>query len=196
MFFVEGATRADYNPIRYPISSLSIGDMGWMQMTNFIVTGLLLLAFALGLKRALQFSVAKSKGVLLIGLVGMGLIGAGICSSDPIYGYPPNKPLVLAQFTLHGHLHDFFSMFVFVCLPWACFIFRRRFIQNGDKGWASYSGFTGFAMPLAFVITAIGFKQVAWFADYAGAFQRLTLIIGFTWIALLGIRIMKAPLQE
>jgi hypothetical protein len=31
---VEGATRAHYNPLRHPISSLELGDSGWMQPCN------------------------------------------------------------------------------------------------------------------------------------------------------------------
>ena len=47
VFLIEGATRADYNPLRYPVSSLSIGDLGWIQATNFLMVGLLLFAFAI-----------------------------------------------------------------------------------------------------------------------------------------------------
>ena len=53
-FLIEGATRADYSPLRHPVSSLALGDAGWMQVVNFIVTGLLMLAYAVGLRRALR----------------------------------------------------------------------------------------------------------------------------------------------
>src|ERR1700685_1414561 len=75
-FIIEGDTRANYNPLRYPISSLSIGDLGWIQITNFIITGLLLVGFAFGLRSVVHASLGKSKAALLIGLVGIGLIGA------------------------------------------------------------------------------------------------------------------------
>src|SRR5262245_18564948 len=42
-FLIEGATRADYNPFRHPVSSLSIGELGWMQAANFIISGSLIL---------------------------------------------------------------------------------------------------------------------------------------------------------
>ena len=42
---IEGATRPDYNSLLYPLSSLSIGDMGWIQISNFIITGILLVIF-------------------------------------------------------------------------------------------------------------------------------------------------------
>jgi hypothetical protein len=49
-FLIEGATRADYDPLRHPVSSLALGESGWMQVANFIVAGLLMLAFACGLR--------------------------------------------------------------------------------------------------------------------------------------------------
>ncbi len=54
MFFIEGATRADYDPLRHPVSSLALGDRGWTQSANFLVTGFLMLAFAIGLRRAFR----------------------------------------------------------------------------------------------------------------------------------------------
>jgi Protein of unknown function (DUF998) len=43
-----------YNPLRYPVSSLAIGSSGWIQVASFLTTGVLLLAFAAGLRPALR----------------------------------------------------------------------------------------------------------------------------------------------
>ena len=43
-WIVEGATRVNCDPLRYPISSLSLGNAGWMQIATFIITGLLSLS--------------------------------------------------------------------------------------------------------------------------------------------------------
>jgi hypothetical protein len=58
--------------------------------------------------------------------VGLGLIGAGVFTSDPINGYPPGTP-VPAPRTLPGILHDQFSTPVFTALPAACLLMARRF---------------------------------------------------------------------
>ncbi|MCL5995126.1 MAG: DUF998 domain-containing protein [Chloroflexi bacterium] len=195
VFLIEGATRADYNPLRQPVSSLSIGDFGWMQVANFIITGLLLLAFAIGLRRALRPSGGWMWGPLLVGLVGIGLIGAGIFISDPLNGYPPGTPLVPTVRSVHGRLHDLFGLPVFMGLPIACFVFSRRFARLGERGWAAYSALSGFAMLVTFVVAGMGFGQTPGFADFAGVFQRLSIIIGWTWIALFAFRLMgKQPL--
>ncbi|MBE1484431.1 putative membrane protein [Plantactinospora soyae] len=46
VFLVDGATRAGYDPTYHPVSALSLGPRGWIQITNFVLTGLLLLGFA------------------------------------------------------------------------------------------------------------------------------------------------------
>jgi hypothetical protein len=192
---IEGAMRLNYNSFLYPLSSLSIGDSGWTQISNFIFTGILLVIFSFGLNQVCNSDKVKFRGPLLIRLVGIGLIGAGIFVTDPIFGYPPDKPLVLRQFTLHGHLHDGFSMLVFICLPWACFVFRRYFIAKGKEGWANYSTFTGYAMIATFIITSMGFKQLSGFVNYAGMFQRLCVSIGWTWMTLLSYILVKIQFE-
>ena len=53
-FLFIGATRANYDPLRHPVSSLALGDYGWVQSANFVVAGLLTLALSVGLRRALR----------------------------------------------------------------------------------------------------------------------------------------------
>lgn len=54
VFLLEGATRANYDPLRHPVSSLALGDYGWVQSANFVVAGLLTLAFSVGLRRVFR----------------------------------------------------------------------------------------------------------------------------------------------
>jgi hypothetical protein len=128
VFLIEGAARGGgYDPLRHPISSLSIGGLGWIQAMNFLMVGLSMLAFAVAALRAPQRARSGTWAPLLIGLAGIGLFGAGIFTTDPIYGYPTTAPLALAQFTLRGHLHDGFSILVFLGIPVACLVLCRRF---------------------------------------------------------------------
>jgi hypothetical membrane protein len=191
VFLIEGATRPDYNASRYPVSSLSIGPYGWVQAANFLLVGATLIAGAVGMRRALKGSRGGVWGPLLIGVAGVGLLGAGVFTTDPIYGYPPSAPLVLAQYTVHGHLHDAVSALVFVGIPAACFVFTRRFVATHERGWAVYSLLAGLGMLVAFVLAGVGFEQNAVLVSVAGVFQRLSIAIGFTWIAVLAIRFLR-----
>lgn len=191
VFLIAGAARANYDPLRHPISSLSLGELGWMQSVNFVVTGLLVQAFAVGMRLALRGSRIGFWGPLLIGLVGIGLIGAGFFTTDPIGGYPPGTPLVATERTTHGVLHDLFSLPVFTALPAACFVFARRFAKWGHRGWSIASLLAGVGMLVTFVLAGVGFNQTPGFADIAGVFQRLSIIIGFMWIALLAVYLLR-----
>lgn len=195
LVLIEGAIRPNYNSLLYPLSSLAIGDTGWTQILNFIFTGILIVIFSFGLKQVCKSDKGNFGGPMLVRMVGVGLIGAGIFVTDPIFGYPTDKPLVLRQFTFHGHLHDGFSMLVFICLPWACFVFRKYFIANHKKKWANYSAFTGFTFIGTFVLASMGFKQLSGFVNYAGLFQRICIAIGWTWMTLLSLHLLKIKLD-
>src|SRR5579859_3955844 len=50
VILVLGATRPGYNAWYVPDSNLELGAGGWIQITNYLVTGALLLGFAIGLR--------------------------------------------------------------------------------------------------------------------------------------------------
>jgi hypothetical protein len=70
-FTIEGAARPAYDPMREPVSALALGNRGWTQSTNFIGTGLLMLALSAGLRFAADPSgfARMLSDVLLDGLV-------------------------------------------------------------------------------------------------------------------------------
>ncbi|MEW6405984.1 MAG: DUF998 domain-containing protein, partial [Chloroflexota bacterium] len=51
---IQVLTRAGFDINRHPLSLLSLGDMGWIQISNFVLSGLLFLAFFAGLRRQLR----------------------------------------------------------------------------------------------------------------------------------------------
>ncbi len=188
---VAGAVRPHYSPLHQPVSMLSLSGGGWVQTANFVVTGILMLACALGLRRALSSGRASTWGPILIGIYGLCLIGAGVFSTAPSYGYPPGAALGRAvSRSLHGRLHDLTSLIVFVSLTAACFVFARRFAaQPGGRGWVAYSFVSGLAVPTFFVAAAVAWSRNT-AVNFGGVFQRLSIAAGWVWVALLAIRII------
>jgi hypothetical protein len=86
VFLVEAATRAGYDSLRHPVSSLALGDHGWTQTANFVITGLLTLAFAVGLRRAFWPPEGSTWAPLLVGVWAVGLLGAGTLVTGPLSG--------------------------------------------------------------------------------------------------------------
>jgi hypothetical membrane protein len=192
-FLIEGATRPDYNPLRHPVSSLALGPTGWIQVANFMVAGALYLALAAGMLRARRAQpVGPRAGAVLIGAVGVGLLGSGAFSTDPVSGYPPGTPDFPASYTTSGALHDAFSLPVFLGLPAAAIIYSWWFLRHGNRGWAGYSLATSLAFLVAFALTNAAFSQAPHLVDYGGLLQRTTITLGLTWLTLLAIHTHQA----
>lgn len=84
VFMIEGAMSTGYDSVRLPVSLVSTGEDGWRQVVNFIVDGLLLLGFAIGLYRAFgQRGTPAELGPLLLRVFALGVIGAGVFGTDP-----------------------------------------------------------------------------------------------------------------
>ena len=189
-FLVQGALRSGYDPLRHPVSSLSLGPGGWVQMATFWLTGLLIVGYAVGLRRARCGWWTP----VLVGLVGVGLVGAGIFVADPISGYPPGSP-VPAPPTAHGIAHQLFSTPVFTALPAAMLVMTRRFFRSSERGWAWYSLLSAPVFFGCFVLSSLGFNQNPVLMPVGGLWQRLTLVVGFSWLAALALHVRRGPSQ-
>ncbi len=194
VFLIEGGTRPDYSAWHHFVSSLSLGSWGWVQIANFLICGVLVLCFAVGLRRVLHPGKGSTWGPILLGIFGLCLIGAGLFVTDPLLGYPPGAP---STPTLHGVLHMLLSLGAFIALPAACFVVARRFAGDPAwRGWAFYSIATGILVIVFFILT-----DVVEFLNPngpAGLVQRLTIIIGWGWIAVLafGLLSKKPPISR
>ncbi|MDG4834697.1 DUF998 domain-containing protein [Solwaraspora sp. WMMD1047] len=181
---VEGALRPDYQTSRHLASALSIGDRGWVQIGNFVLTGLMMCAFAVGVRRAIGGGRGGRWAPILIGAYGLGLVASGLFVSDPVNGYPPGA----TADTWHGTAHDLAAVVVFGALPLGCLVLARRFAsRRGERRWAVYSVVTALAVPaLLFGVTV---------EDRAGLFQRATIAVGWAWIALVALH-LRAELRR
>ena len=76
--FIQAVTRSGYDIRQNAISQLSLGDLGWIQIASFLLTGLLAVASAIGVRRMLKGQKGGAWGALLIGTFGLGLIIAAV----------------------------------------------------------------------------------------------------------------------
>jgi hypothetical membrane protein len=186
VFLIEGATRPHYSVWQDAVSALELGEGGWMQSTNFIVCGVLVVGFAIGLRLLLRTGRGSTWGPILLGIFGLCLIGAGIFVTDPGLGYPHEASTI--TLTVHGTLHSLFSLGGFISLPAACFVLARRdAADRASRGWAWYSVVTGLLVVVFLVLTAVAIAL----NGPAGLTQRIFLIVGWSWIAGLSIRLMS-----
>jgi hypothetical protein len=191
VFLIEGATRPGYSAWRHAVSQLSLGEQGWINSVNFIVCGLLMLCFAIGLRLVLRSGKGSVWGPGLATLCGVLFIVLGIFAVNPGLGYPPGVP---PTYSLHGLIHAVVGTIFFGCLSALCFVLGRRFVDDPDwKGWTPYSIITGAMVAVfyitAFVVTTLDMNGVLPDAP-GGLLQRIAIISGFSWIMLLALRLL------
>lgn len=153
----QAAVRDGFDLTRHDWSLLANGTGGWIQATNLILTGLMVVAAAVGYRRALGTGVGRRWVPRLLAAYGVGMVGAGVFRTDPMAGFPagtPDGPPV--ALSLPGTLHMVFGGVGFVALIIATFVLAKRFRREGRPGRAGGSTVTGVAFLAGFVGIASG----------------------------------------
>jgi Protein of unknown function (DUF998) len=133
----QAFTRTGFDLGRHPISLLSLGSFGWIQIANFVVSGVLYLAGAVGLREALRPGRGSTWAPRLVAITGVGLIVAGVFTADAGAGFPPGGPVGAPAMSWHGVLHEVGFGLSFVGAIAACGVFARRYAALGRRGWAA-----------------------------------------------------------
>ncbi len=147
--------RDGFDPRRHALSQLSNGEFGWIQTANFMIVGVLVIAGALGLRRALRGSSGATWGPVLLAIYGVGLLGSGVFAADPGRGFPPGTTDPL-RISTTGLLHFVFGGIAFYALVGACLVFALRFKQLQQSKWAVFSFATGVCFLASFVAISVG----------------------------------------
>jgi hypothetical protein len=157
----QALTRDGFDLSRHAWSLLANGGLGWIQIANFVLTGAMTVAAAVGLRRALTAGpeAARRRGrtwaPALIGAYGASLIGAGVFRADPAQGFPVGTPETTTV-SWHGALHFAVGGVGFGCLIAACFVLAARFAGAGRRDLAWFSRVTGVVFLAGFVGIASG----------------------------------------
>jgi uncharacterized membrane protein YhaH (DUF805 family) len=131
----QAFTRQGFDLARHPISLLSLGAPGWVQIANFVACGILYMLGAFGLRQAIRQSRGGTWGPLLIGAIGVGLIIAGVFTADPGAGFPPGAPSGAPTISWHGLLHELGFLLTFVAAISASVVLTRRYAAQRRRGW-------------------------------------------------------------
>jgi drug/metabolite transporter (DMT)-like permease len=132
---VLGVTRQGYDPVRHPASMLSLGDGGWLQITNFVLTGLFYITAVLGLRKILKGVGSKWVPRLLF-IVGLAFIAGGVFTADPALGFPPGAPEgVPPSLSWHGMLHGVAPVVGAIASLAMQVVLAKRFASKGQRVW-------------------------------------------------------------
>jgi len=180
---IQALTRPGYSIRHNAISQLSLGDLGWIQIATFLLTGLFAIACAIGIRRALKGGKGGAWGALLVGTFGLGLIIAGIFPPDPGFGFPPGAPAgAPATMSTSSSLHGVGFAVSMLSTIAGCFVFVRRFSSLKERGWVVYAVLSAIGAPVFMVLTNLVMSWVGVIVALAGA-------VAFAWVTALAARL-------
>lgn len=160
---VQALTRSGFDLARHPLSALLLGDLGWLQLLNFLLTGLMTGAAAVGFARALPGRTGRPAGALL-GLYALCLVLSGLFPPDPLRGYPPGAPESVSS---SGVVHLVCGGIGFLALGAAALVVAR---ELSTPSWSRVAGVVVIAGFLGGAALSGGGSGVAllWVAVLAG----------------------------
>lgn len=182
---VQAATRDGFDPTRHAASQLANGDLGWIQIATFLVTGAMTIAAAVGIRRALGAGRSSVWISGLIGGYGAALVIAGFFRADPSDGFPPGTPAGVGEPTWHGMVHFAVAGLGFICLVAACFVLAARFARSGEPGWAWFSRIAGGLFAVSFIGMASG--SAAAILVFTAA-----VVLVWAWLSAVSVKLYRA----
>ncbi|HKE58427.1 MAG TPA: DUF998 domain-containing protein [Pyrinomonadaceae bacterium] len=177
----QALLREGFDLGRHPLSLLANGPGGWIQTANFVLTGLLVLAAAVGLGRVLG---PKSRAVTwFLGGFGVAMLVAAIFRADPLDGFPPGTPKGFpTSISSTGLVHFVAGAFGFIFLAISCF-FAARVLSRRNVPLALISLLSGLAVVLGFFggfVLPLGILGI-WIA----------VVVGWAWLAIISFRLNR-----
>ncbi|GAB2662189.1 DUF998 domain-containing protein [Kribbella swartbergensis] len=115
----------------HPISLLSTGDLGWIQMATFALAGAGVIALAVARRRLVRDGAGRRLVPLFTGIFGAGLVLAGLFVMDPEYGFPAGTPDgPAATMSWHSIVHSAAAATAFTALAGACIVLVVRSVRR------------------------------------------------------------------
>lgn len=177
----QALTRDGFDITRHAVSLLALGSLGWIQVANFVITGVLVMACAVGLRRVLRGVPGGTMGPVLLGVYGVALMASAAFPADAGFGFPLGTPEgPPATMTTAGGLHFMAGGIGFMALIASCLVLARRYFASRAFGMAWFSIVTGVAFLGSFMGIASGPPRPA---TVLGLWAGLTL----TWLWLAAV---------
>ncbi len=184
LILVIGSARDGYSAVSEEISQLGASGVpgAWMQSTNFIGFGLLVMVLAWGLDRGIGGN-GSQLGPILIGAFGLvAAVGNGVFPTDQ-YGAPE---------TTVGSVHSVTAGLGFAAVIAAMFVMPGRL--RLDERWADLSGWSrrmGLASAGLMVFFVVSSESEGFLDGQVGLIQRVFAAGVLAWLFMLSLRLFR-----
>ena len=180
----QAFVREGFDLGRHPLSLLANGPGGWIQTMNFVLSGALVIAGAVGIARAIR---PHSTGVSwFLGAFGASMVVAAVFRADPMDGFPVGTPLgPPTALSARGTGHFVAGALGFVALAISALV-AARVLWSAAPPLARFSLFAGLAVLVGFFGgPALGGRGGPvlgiWFA----------VIVGFAWLTIISYSLYR-----
>lgn len=180
---VQGLVRDGFDFSEHQLSLLTLGENGWVQTVNFILSGLMTLAAAVGFIRVARAEDGSPWPGRLVGVFGACLILSGIFRPDAMAGFPAGEP---EEATASGILHLVVGAVGFLCVAAAAFAVARWQARRDERSRALWSRIAGAVVVVGFVgggalSTSVAGVVALWIA----------VVTAFAWLAVTSIHLYR-----
>lgn len=167
---IDGVLRPGYSAIADAISDMGERPYGWLLNKDLIVTGLLILLFAVGLHGAMRTGLGR-RTVNVVTALFM-LAGAGIASDGVFTEY---KAYAL-------HLLGFYSAFTALTLVFFLVGVHLLRLRDDRRGcWRRYGWYSLVTGIVVLLLVIVYVALPAYATDYQGLLERLIVLTSFGW---------------
>jgi hypothetical protein len=182
---IQGLVRDGFDFSRHALSHLANGPGGWVQTANFVLSGMMVVAAAVGFARVLG---PRSRAVTwFLGGFGASMLVAAVFPADPVDGFPAGTPEgPPTSISTTGLVHFVAGALGFTFLAVSCLFAARVMSRRKVPSLALLSLVSGLAVVLGFfggfVFPSISPGIVGiWFA----------VLMGWIWLAVVSLHLYR-----
>ena len=181
----QAFVRDGFDITRHSLSMLANGAGGWIQTANLALSGLMVIAAAIGIRNALS-PQSRAAGWIL-GCFGVGMLAGAVFPADPMDGFPPGAPEGFpTTVSPPGLIHFIAGAFGFLALAVSCFVVAGAMLRRGQPWMAGLSFLSGVSVVAGFAAPALlpasGPVAGIWFS----------VVVGWAWLSLICLHLYRA----
>lgn len=183
-----------YSVVTQAVSDLTVGPYGWLMSTGFVVSGLSILAFVVGVVTTTNRSARSTIGLALMTTWGLAAVAIAFFTADVVdsNGYPGTSDAFSASPTTHGKIHLAIAAVVFLSMTAGIAVSsfhlgrepRLRPIQPFARAIAAT------AVVGLFLADPLGTQGIY------GIMERSVSLLGFGWIVLVAWQLRREPSEH
>jgi hypothetical protein len=167
----------NYNPFMGLISTLSLGNFGWLGVLFFALSAITILAFARGLSGSIELDRKTRTALTLLYLTAVCLLSLIFIDIDHEHGIWTLKRVI--HWTIASVATAFFTV--------SCYSIARSL-----KGNASWHGIPAFTVVLALITVVVGACMAFNVrSGLVGLLERLIMASGVIWVEVMSFRIFR-----